>query len=235
MATLRMLMSELDEFLAINSDDTVFDYRFYYQQIIQQRELSLRNEYNRGRVVHENVSQVLNCVPVEIVDGSLCCNGALTGCKLLRTVEEFPNTIELHQQNGILSIKPNTIFGKSIPLISPDRIPYLKPDSINNNLIYAFFWDKYLYLYSLNSKFLLIDSISVMAIFTDPIKAAEKRCSGNFCMTEDSEFPLNLWMWQSLVKPAILNNLMPKQMRQKDETNNSKDDSAEQQLNVKKQ
>lgn len=228
MLSLSAMYSQIDEFMGINSDDTVFDKRFYYDIIIATLEQDLRNEYNRTRTFNEFTIQTLNCVEVEIVDSSTCCDGLLpTGCKVLRTKNQLPTPVEFHQRDGIISIRPNDVLSKNIIYTNIDRIPYIKSDGINNTQLYAFIWDKYLYLYSTNPKYYLIESISLRGLFVDPVKAAESGCSGSHCMDDNTPFPISLWMWESLTRPKVLQKLLGKKYIEKDETNNSKDDQIQ--------
>jgi hypothetical protein len=233
--TLREIYSDFDESLNINGDDTIFDYRYYYRLLINQREIDLRQEYNRARTFNKFTLEYLNCFPMEIADTSTCCSDLFsTGCKILKSVNELPTPIEFHQQDGIRSIRPNNILAKPVTLIDSERVPYIVDDGINSNQIYAFIWNKYLYLYSLNKNYLLIDSVTIYGLFVDPVLASELGCSEGHCLTEDMEFPIPVWLYEQRTKPQILAKLLAKQYKQKDETNNSQDDSATQQLNIKK-
>ena len=231
MLTLNKLYSQLEELLQINADDSSFDRRLFYDLICQARAVDIRNEYNKLRTFNPVVIQSLNCVELEIVDASLCCSGLITGCNVLRTKQQLPELIEFHQQSAIRSIKPNSIFGKNINLVEADRIPYLKTkDGINDNMIYAFIFNNYLYLYSLNEKYLLIDSITVSGIFTDPVVAAEFGCSSGNCLTDHDSFPIAQWMWESTTRVKVLNNLSIKFRTKPDLTNNALDDQLDQQI-----
>lgn len=228
------MIGQLEEALGINSDDSVFDYRLYQDLINQQRVVDIRNEYNRVRTIPDSITQSIPCFEMEIVDATTCCGEVLSGCKILRSKVPLPIPIDFHQTDGILFIKPNKITSKPTIYVSIDRIPYISEDSLTANLLYSFIYNGYLYLYSKNSKYLLIDSVTIYGIFTDPFEAGKLGCHGEGCFDYSSEYPLSDWMWQTLTKPNVMANLMAKQFIKLDEDNNAKDDKTEQILNPKK-
>jgi hypothetical protein len=230
---LNQMYSQIEEELQVNSDDSIYDFRFYYDLIINTREAALRNEYNRLRTFDAAVLQTLPCVELEIVDSNICCDAVITNCNLLRTKHKLPRSIELHQQSSIRNIRPNNLLGKTINLIDSSRIGYLRKDGVVDNQIFAFIYNDYLYLYSLDKKYLLIDSVTIQGVFSDPLSASEIGCGSNKCITEDDEFPLTLWMWETLVKPIIVQKLLAKQVKPQDNQNNAKDDKTELTSNTK--
>ena len=227
--TLRDLYSQLDEELQINSDDSVFDYRYYYDIIKQVREIDIRNEYNRNRSINEAVIQVLPCVEMIVVDATTCpCGDFPTDCKILRSKYKMPTAIEFYQSDGFLTFKPNKVLSKTFTYVKADRIPYITNDEVGKNTVYVFLWDGYLYAYSFNDKYLLIEAITIRVIAVDPLAASEIGCKENEkCMTEDDPFPIASWMWQSTTKPKVLQILMAKQFMPRDENNNAKDDKSD--------
>jgi len=83
----------------VNSNNSDIDVRQVEWLINNQRALLIRNEYNKpGRVIDHNLIQDLGCVEVEMVDNSACPEISTSGCYLLRTKCQIPNTIELHIQ-----------------------------------------------------------------------------------------------------------------------------------------
>jgi hypothetical protein len=73
---------------------------------------------------------------------------------------------------------------------------------------------------------LLLENINIFAIFENPEDLAGlSNCGGSSCFSWDSRYPINAWMWQTLVKPEVLNELRGKRTLYKDENNNSKDDA----------
>jgi hypothetical protein len=223
--TLNKMFSQLDEEMQINSDDSVFDRRFYLDLIEQTRAVDLKNEYNRLRSVHPSIKQHI-CVPLELVDSYTCCDEVVSGCKVLRSTFPLPDTIELHQKDGIISIKPPLIVSKNINYVPYNRVASLGYDSVTSKLLYSFLYDGYLYLYSKEEKYKLIDKVVVTAIFSNPYAASQVSCDGADCLTYDDNYPLVEWMWESLTKPKLIQKLLAKQFLPKDENNNAQDDKT---------
>ncbi len=221
MSTLRQYISQLNEALQINNDDSTFDTRYLIDLIEQQFQVDKRNEYNRTRSFDDTVFQIY-CVDMEIVDASACCGEVLTDCKILRSVSKIPDTIELHHADGIQSIRTSGIINKPVNYINVEKIPFIGHDEITNKLLYAFMWNGYLYLYSKNSKYLLIDKTVIRAMFAKPYTVGQLECEDD-CFTLDSPYPASDWMWQTLTKPNVLKELMLKQSNQIDTDNDAKD------------
>jgi hypothetical protein len=69
--------------------------------------------------------------------------------------------------------------------------------------------------------------VNVQGVFEDPTEAAKYiNCETQQpCFDWDDRYPINAWMWQTLVKPAVLNEFRTKRTLYKDENNNGKDDA----------
>jgi len=221
----RQLIGQVMESLSINSDDSTIDERLILDLIAQNRSNALRNEYNRMRSVDSTNLQVIPCFELELVDSTTCCGDVITGCKILKSVEPLPNAIELHLKDGIQDIKPNKITAPNINYVSVDKIPYVSSDTISSKLLYAFIWNQYLYLYSTNDKYMLIESVTIRGMFEDPFLAGSVGCNADSCFNLDSQYPLEGWMWQTLVKPQVINELLARHTLPRDNDSDSKDSS----------
>lgn len=230
MLSLNDLHSQIDEDLSINSIESQFSKEFYTDLINASREVSIRNEYNKNRSIDPYIIQDLNCVELELADPIQCCPdlNVPTGCKLLRTVLEIPNTIEFHFEKGIVNIGSPDIRIASIPLIEYSRIPFIGHGRTTLNRVYAFLYMRRIYLISRDSSFLLSRRINIRGIFSDPTElGAFTNCSGESCWNLNSPYPLNLWMWQTLVKPFVLQELLTKFKFDVDDSNNADDDKID--------
>lgn len=227
MSTTRQYIGQVFENLNINSDDNVIDERLIIDLINNNFSVAKRNEYNRLRSIDDSAYQIIPCFEMEIVEANLCCGELITGCKILRSKERLPDVIELHQKDGIDFIKPNLLTAPNINYVTIDRIPYIKSDTISARLLYAFILDSYLYLYSANENYLLIDSVLIRAMFTDPFLAGSVGCNADSCFNLDSTYPGSEWMWQTLVKPQVINELMNRHMLARDNEPNGKDETEE--------
>jgi hypothetical protein len=221
------LRAQLDESLAINSVESSFSYEFYTDLINEQRALFLRNEYNKNRSIDPYVIQTLKCVAMELVSPIDCCIAVPSDCKIIRSVNEIPNTIELYYTKGISSVGPVDITLPRYILIDFSRVPYAGNGRSNRNAIYAFLYNKHLYLISKNPNVNLISNITISGIFEDPTSLGDFiDCSGNTCYSNDDPYPINLWMW-AYVKSLVLQQLMQKGMFTPDDSNNAEDGKTE--------
>lgn len=232
MLSLNDLHAQLDEALNINAVESEFSPEFYTDLINDQREVSLRNEYNRNRTIDPYIIQDLNCVELELADPIQCCIEIPEGCKLLRTILEIPNTIEFYYTKGIVSIGSPDITISRFLLVDYSRIPFIGHGRTTQKVIYAFFYMKRIYLISKDSTYLLMKRINIRGIFTDPTELGTfTNCSGNSCWNFDSPYPLNRWMWTTLVKPYVLQQLVQKSQFGTDDSNDAEDSKTETQQN----
>jgi hypothetical protein len=230
MLTLNDLHSQIDERLSINSIESQFSEELYTDLINASREVAIRNEYNKNRSIDPYVIQDLNCVELELADPIQCCPDIdfPTGCKILRTKLEIPNTIEFYFGKGIMNIGSPDITIPSIKLIEYSRVPFIGHGRTTYSRVYAFLYMKRLYLYSRDSSFLLLKRINIRGIFVDPTELGTFiNCSGSACWSLNSPYPLNQWMWQTLVKPFVIQELLGKMDQNVDDANNAKDDKLE--------
>jgi hypothetical protein len=229
MLTLRTLHSQLDEMLNVTNSDSVFEPLYYTDLINEQRSLFIRNEYNKNRTIDPNIQQELPCLELELVDPHNCCVPVPIGCKILRTKEPIPNTIEFHHTKGITSVGPIIITAKRFALIDYNRVPYIGNGRTTANTIYAFLYDKYIYIISKDPSVQLLSKISVRGIFEDPTELEQfTNCStGGTCWSYDSPYPLNQWMW-AYIKEQLRQQLLVKRQIPVDDNGNNDDDLANQ-------
>jgi hypothetical protein len=91
-------------------------------------------------------------------------------------------------------------------------------------MLFSFLYLDHLYIISKNIKNLLIDSVDLTAIFRTPSIAGNYACATKDCFTLDNDYPILGWMWESLTKPKVMQQLLGQQFMVKDENNNAKDD-----------
>jgi hypothetical protein len=230
MLPLEDLHSQLDEALNINVSDASFSSLYYTDLINEQRALFIRNEYNKKRTLDPNVQQTIPCLSLELVDPHNCCVEVPVGCKILRTVQPLPNTIEFHHKKAITSVGPVVITAKRFTLIDYSRVPYIGEGRTTKTAIYAFLYDNYIYIISKDPAVNLLESIAVRGIFEDPTALADlTSCEGKPCWSTSDIYPLNQWMWP-YVKEAVLQQLFRKLQLPLDDTNNANDDKLDTQM-----
>jgi hypothetical protein len=220
--------SQLDEALNVNNSDSIFDPLYYTDLMNEQRALFMRNEYNKKRTIDAGVQQTIPCEDLELVDPHNCCVDVPIGCKILRTKNEIPGTIELHNSTGITSVGPVIITEKRFSLIDYSRVPFIGNGRTTSKTIYAFLYDNYIYVISKDPAVLLLKKIMIRGVFEDPTALAQfTNCStGGKCWTTSSTYPIKSWMW-AYIKEQVIQQLLRKRQIPMDDDNNANDDLAD--------
>lgn len=228
MLSLQDLHAQIDELLAINSIESSFSYELYTDLINEQRALFIRNEYNKNRTVDPYIIQDLNCIELELVDPIQCCVSVPTGCKVLRTKLQIPNTIEYYFTKGIVSVGPSDIMKPRFLLIDYSRVPFVGHGRTTQKSIYAFIYDKYMYIFSKNTTHFLMTNINLRGVFENPTELGSfTNCQNQSCWTSSDPYPINQWMW-AYMKQTILQQLIQKmQQFPLDDSNNAEDNKTE--------
>jgi hypothetical protein len=226
MLSLEDLQSQLDEALSVNSIESSFSYEYYTDLINEQRTLWLRNEYNKNRSIDPYIIQELPCLELELIDPIICCIPVPTGCKVLRTKKEIPNTIEFHHSKGIVAVGPADIMLPRFLLIDYGRVPYAGHGRTTGKAIYAFLYGRHIYVFSKDPSHLLMEYITLRGIFEDPTTLGEFiDCSTvNSCWKPSDPYPINQWMW-AYIKPIIVQQLIQKAMSLPPDDSNNSDDT----------
>jgi hypothetical protein len=227
MLTLYDLHAQLDEAIAVNSVESSFSYELYTDLINGQRSLWLRNEYNKNRSIDPNVLQDLRCVELELVNPIDCCITVPTGCKVLRTKKQIPNTIEFYFTKGIVSVGPADIMKPRYILADYSRIPYIGHGRTTQNAIYTFLYGGYLYVTSRNLSHRTMQYLTIRGLFEDPTMLGDFiDCNNQACWSPAEPYPLNMWMWE-YIKPIVVQQLLQKGMYAMDDSNNADDQRSE--------
>lgn len=224
MLTLNQMISQVQEALNLNSDDSNISDRYLIDLINQARAFHLRNELNKFRTADDTVIQNLPCVDLEITNATLIPGLTLpTGCKLLKSKERIPDTVELHHTDGIVSVGSVQFLEIPFSYVDFKKIPYINYSRFTKNVVYSFLLDGYLYLYSVgNNKYALMETVMVRGIFEDPTQAASFcDLDGQPCFNYDSPYPIQSWMFETLVKPQVLQQLTIKLQAPLDDDNDA--------------
>lgn len=153
--------------------------------VITLRSTFLRRDVDKNGELNLHAEQDLGCVELELVDGAECCNFE-TGCKILRSKKEIPDTVRLKNRTGITYV--GTVDGvKKFPLETPYRARILSAGKFTGNHPRSFILNNRLYI----TKSFGIEVVGLRGIFSDPTKARNfKTCEGDPCYTDDDEFPI---------------------------------------------
>lgn len=229
MATLNELIYDIWEIARPRiSDDDNFDKRQFAFWIKNTRALLLRNELNKNRTIDPNLIQDLGCVELELADAADCCE-ITDGCKILRTKLEIPNTIELHNKTGITRVAPVNKLTVPFNFVSYERAIWSGNGRFNKNQVFAFILNNRIYLKVGTSDIAkYITHINIQGVFENPTDAAKfHHCSGDACYTDDSEYPVNNWMIETMKQMILQVDLAASLQAVEDSTNNAKADNNE--------
>lgn len=228
MLRIDQIVSQYEEALDITTADTDFTYDYYLDLTNQQRALHIRNEQNkRSRTFDDTIIQTIGCLPMKVVSSVMCCGQELLDCVILRSVDKLPDTVEFHDKDGIISVGSPQLAHIRMNHVEYQTIPYRGSTRISAKEIFSFLMDGYLYLYSKRTDVLAIRYLMVRGVFEDPLALSAFQCSETdetACFNKiTSEYPISSWMWESLVKPSVLQQLMRELGIPKDTSNDNRD------------
>lgn len=165
----------------------------------------IKNDLDKRRSINSDIVQTL-CMELEQTDATTCpC--LITGCTILRTKLELPNTIELNYRNLIISVGPVLLTAPRFSLIDYHRAIYYNPNSFSKNIPAVFLYNKRLHIVASSNKFDMLENISVETVLEKPEDAKLFACSGVPCYDNSSKYPLSAFMLEDLKAMIIQNNL----------------------------
>ena len=104
--TLEKLRFELLDIINQYSDDFEADYRLLDELIMNKRVKWFEQVFNKfNNTVPSVYYQSISCVPMELVSTTDCCE-ELTGCYVLRSVDQMPQVMSLSDGEMIAKVAP---------------------------------------------------------------------------------------------------------------------------------
>lgn len=222
--TILQVESLILEQLKIYSDDGL-DSRYILDLLSLNRSVALTNRYNTGIRSFDQMSVQDICLQLELVDSATCCSLVPSGCSILKSKTPVPSILDLHNKLAVKSVTAPLVMGKPISFIDRNRAAFVGRDSITKNMLYAFIYNDYLYVWSGNKKNLLIESVILSAVFENFLEAAKLECnsSGTNCYNpETAVFPLMENLLVTIVIPQVVNTILRSFGVPKDENNNAR-------------
>lgn len=189
------------------SGSNPIEFRIEEKQIIfwinEMRSLLISQALDKRKDISDVWVQSLSCLQLEQVDESDCCD-VTTGCHVLRTVKEIPQTIEVNGDNSIIRVtNPHGII---IPKGNAFSVMYNKYNKFANNKISWYIKNKRIYLNSED----LLETINVFGLFENPMSLKGfSSCSGTPCFTVDSEYPCSLKMATMITDIVVKTKVLP--------------------------
>ena len=216
------------------SDDSEYTDRQFAFWIKTNRAQLIRNEYNKKlRSTDPSMVQDLGCLELEVADRADCCDIS-DGCTVLRTKQELPKPIELHNSQLITRVGDIDKISISYDFVPYETAVYSGNGKFNKNRIFAFWMNNRIYIVSKCKMNLMMEHINVRGVFQDPEKVSKfNQCDGTPCYTKDSEYPLNAWMWDYIKTMIVNTNLKISTQAVGDGENNAKADNVQDAAEVK--
>jgi hypothetical protein len=200
MATERELIYDIRSIIApkITDDDNLSELQIRFW-IKSSRAVLIRRDYEKGRAINPDIIQSLGCVEVVQVDSSEC--GLSTGCVVLRTKCQIPNTIEGSFTNMITRVGPASTMLKSYPIKPYSRLPWLNKDKFTKNITKAALHNGYIYLVSSKQ---LEGIINIQGVFENPEEVSNfTTCEGEACYSLDNKYPLGAHLIDALKQMVV--------------------------------
>lgn len=218
--TTNQLISDIRN-LATSGSNSV-DFRIEDSQILfwinEIRSMLISQAIQKGQDLSDVWIQPLTCLTLISVDESECC-GIDTGCKILRTELQIPQTIETKANNTIVEVtKPN---GEIISRSNNLEVKFNKYNKYTSKKPNWFIRNRYIYI----TNELFLESININAIFEDPSDLSSfTSCDGNTCFDYDNTYPCSLKMANDITNIVIKTKVLPYIQMPVDNTNDSNND-----------
>lgn len=170
--------------------------------------------------VNDSWLQTLSCLSLIQVDKSECCE-IETGCQILRTELEIPDTVDTNQDNFIVRVED--IMGNIISKSTSFKSKYNNYTKFTSNKPKWFLKNNYIYV--INSDFLT--TINVTAVFERPSDLTSyTQCGGSTCYSTNSEYPCSLKMASMIADIVLKTKVYPFIQTPRDVTNDDSNNFA---------
>ncbi len=181
----------------------------------QTRAILIGQSLNKRDDLNDSWVQYINCLDLETVDASDCCD-VPSDCILLKSVQQLPSTVDTWKDNWIVSV--STMDGSSIPKSNPIKQKYQQYNKYTKNNRSWYMKDNYLYI--INEVFL--EKVNVAGIFEFPSDLSRfVSCDGQACWTYDSNYPVSLSMASQITDIIVKTKITPFLNFPNDNSNNS--------------
>ena len=224
---LNKLIYDIREATKEYMDDTEVSNRYIKYLLNIKRAKYLRQELNNAQRTTDSTTVQTLTVNLEEVDSSDC--GLKGVCdKIMRSCKKLPDPLALHTKNGITRVAALDKMSKPFNFVTREKAIYAQ-DAPFPNSIYSFLHDDgYLYVISQNASLVFLECISVTGIWEDPSDLARFdvccSCKENTeaCFTEESEYPIQPHLVDSIRKEVIAEIIQMKQIPE-DKINDGED------------
>ena len=177
----------------VHDDENRITSRHIYSIAKGFRDRILSLQINKKQDVAAHNYQILPCVELIEVPIELCPCAPPSGCTILRSKYEIPETIDSIYGNGIVQVM--TLNRKKITPTKSESIMYVSDNKYTNKSLKYFLEDKYLYIVSP----VVIKMVTVQGLFSDTIGAESfpnacdtcEDCNGSCQDFLELDFPID--------------------------------------------
>jgi len=157
----------------------------------------------------------INCLDLIEVDKSECCE-VTTNCKVLRTQEQIPSTIDTVHDNSIVRVED--ISGNILSKTTAFESKYNNYNKYTTDKTKWYLKNNYIYI--INSQFL--NKINVYGLWEIPSDLSNYvNCDGNTCYDINSFYPISLKMASDITNIVLKTKIYPFMSMPQDNTNDS--------------
>lgn len=165
--------------------------------------------------INDTWLQTISCLSLIQVDKSECCE-IQTGCMILRTELQLPETVDNNSDNLIIRVEDS--MGNIISKSNNFESKYNTYMKYTSNKPKWFLKNNYIYI--INSDFL--SNINITGIWDRPSDlTAFTSCDGSTCHSTDSEYPCSMKMASMITDIVLKTKVYPYIQLPRDTTNDN--------------
>lgn len=225
--TLDKIIYDVREVLNLYSDDSEISDRYIIHLFNIKRAKYLRQDMNNmNRTIDISIQQSY-CESLEEVSMNSCGLDYECGT-ILRTKNKVPSPLDLHTKPAIINVKPTNRLGVPFNFISKERMYYLEGTPFSKSLYSFLDPDGYIYIYSREDSYKMLECISITGVFNDPMSLKDYKDCCN-CNKPKACFDISTTVYPiqphyiDIIKNDIIQQLVGKMNIPEDKINNADD------------
>ena len=225
MSKINELIYSVREAVKETIDDTEISDSYILYLYGIKRSKFIRQQINSfQRVIDITVQQTL-CIDTEVVDANEC--GVESCDVLVRSSKPLPDLIQLNDKSAIIKVGAPNRISRPFNFVKREKAVYSKNSPFPNSIYSFLHTDNHIYLTSSSEAVKLIDCITVIGVFENPLDLREfNDCCGcnktDKCFTDDSEYPLQSHLID-VCREEVINDILRTKQIVEDKNNNSND------------
>lgn len=229
--TANHIISDIINIASSNSNSD--DFKISKEQVLfwieETRSILISQALAKKDDINDSWIQYIDCLSLQLADQSECCEVS-SGCKLLRSTEPLPGTIDTYKDNWIVYVK--TPLGDIVPKGNFFKNRYQKYNKYTSGDFSWYIRNNFLYV--VNDIFL--EYVSIAGLFEFPSDLSEiSSCQSNSCWSFDSNYPITATMSTQITDIILKTKIYPMMNYSEDTSNNASGVTPQQAVNNKKE